>query len=108
VTGEVNIESIRSAAAAGKIQWRQHALERLLEREITGDEVRSALVHGDVVEIYPGSHPYPSCLVMHLGEQVLHVVVAVEPASGVCHVITAYRPSLDRFEADFKTRRKKS
>ena len=58
------------------------SVERFLEREIAGEEVRSALVSGEVV--------------------------AVEPASGVCHLITAYRPSPDRLEPDLKTRRKKS
>ena len=35
----------------------------------------------------------------------LHVVVAFDAESLQCHVITAYRPDLTHFEADFITRR---
>jgi hypothetical protein len=38
----------------------------------------------------------------------MQVVVATDPAARICHVITAYRPDLEHFEADFKSRRKRS
>jgi hypothetical protein len=36
----------------------------------------------------------------------VHVVAAADPDARICHVITAYRPDIERFESDFRTRRK--
>lgn len=54
---DFNIGLLRSAAASGRIHWRQHALERLLERGTMVNEVRDAIVSGEVIEIYSGGHP---------------------------------------------------
>ncbi len=63
--------------------------------------------YGEVIEEYPDDYPHPSCLVFGyaLNKKVLHVVVWVSKDS--VYIITAYYPTLDRFEDDLKTRRKK-
>jgi hypothetical protein len=38
----------------------------------------------------------------------VHVVAAADPEARICHVITAYRPDLEHFEPDWKTRKKES
>ncbi len=43
---------------------------------------------------------------LHMGQQPLHVVAAVDVEAGIGYVITAYRPDLEHFEADYKTRRR--
>lgn len=63
-------------------------------------------MNGEVIEVYESDRPYPSCLILHIEAQPLHVVAAADPVARVCHVITAYRPDLDRFEPDYRTRRK--
>jgi Domain of unknown function (DUF4258) len=105
---DFNIEILRGAAAQGRIQWHQHALERILERGISRAEVVSAIMNGEVIEIYPADRPYPSCLMLYVETVPLHVVVAVDRDARICHVITAYRPDLEHFEPDFRTRRKQS
>ena len=77
----------------------------MLERGITREQVRLAILHGEVIEVYSDGRPYPSCLLLYVDERALHVVVAHDPASGTCHVITAYWPDLDHFGPDFKRRR---
>lgn len=96
---------LRSAAAGGRIQWRRHSLERMLERGITRERVRRAILLGDVIEVYAGDRPYPSGLILHVEEDALHVVTAYDPRSGICHVITTYRPDSDHFGDDLRTRR---
>lgn len=103
-----DIGILRGAVAQGRIQWHQHALERLLERGISRTEVVGAIMNGEVIEIYPTDRPYPSCLILYIETEPMHVVVADDPAAWICHVITAYRPNLDHFEPDFRTRRKQS
>ncbi len=104
---DFDIEILRGAAGQGRIQWHQHALERFLERGVSRAEVVCAIMNGEVIEVYPTDRPYPSCLVLHVEAEPVHVVAAADPAARICHVITAYRPDLERFESDFRTRRKK-
>jgi len=101
-----DIEILRVAAADGKIQWHLHALERLLERGISRAEILEAIITGEVIAVYKDNRPYPSCLILFEERDPLHVVAAADPNAGICHIITAYRPSLDYFEPGFRTRRK--
>jgi hypothetical protein len=105
---DFDIEILRASAAQGRIHWHQHALERFLERGITRAEIISAIMKGEVIEIYPTDRPHPSCLMLHVEPEPVHVVVAADPAVPICHIITAYRPNLEHFEPDFRIRRKKS
>lgn len=102
----LDLAALRAAAASGRVQWHQHALERLLERGISRQDVLTAVMQGEIVEVYADDRPYPGCLLLHIGAEPLHVVAAVDETARICHVITAYRPDRDHFEADFKTRRK--
>lgn len=75
------------------------------ERGIFRKDVLSAVLNGEIIEQYPDDRPYPSCLVFGLSEknEKLHVVCGCDGETVV--VITAYRPTLDKFEDDYKTRR---
>ncbi len=105
---DFDIEILRTNAVEGRIHWHQHALERFLERGISRIEVVTAIRNGEVIEVYPTDHPYPSCLILFTGQEPLHVVAAADSVAQICHVITAYRPDSEHFEPDLKTRRKKS
>lgn len=105
MTKDVDIEILRASASQGRIHWHQHALERFLERGISRVEAVSAVINGEIVEAYPADRPYPSCLILGVEAEPVHVVVSVDPVARICHVITAYRPDLEDFESDFKTRR---
>ena len=102
-----DVDSLRDAVAKRRIHWNLHALERILERDISRVEVIEAMMEGEIIEVYAADRPYPSCQIMRLGTQPLHVVAAVDAEANLCHVITAYRPGLDRFEPDFRRRRKR-
>jgi hypothetical protein len=105
--GDFDFEVLRSAVAQGRIQWHQHALARFLERGISLAEVAEAIMNGDAIETYPADRPYPSCLILYVGAEPVHVVAAADPVARICHVITAYRPDLEHFEPDLRTRREK-
>ncbi|MBI1319788.1 MAG: DUF4258 domain-containing protein [Candidatus Hydrogenedens sp.] len=94
------------AASSGRIYWRKHALSRCFEREISRSEVLHALAHGKIIERYPDDHPFPSCLILLVEKLPLHVVAALDPETGIAHIITVYRPDTSRFEPDWTTRRK--
>jgi hypothetical protein len=61
---------------------------------------------GELIEIYPTDQPYPSCLMLSIETEPVHMVVTADPATRMHHVITTYRPDLDHFEPDFRTTRK--
>lgn len=102
----MNIDKLKSAIENGKIQWQRHALERMMEKGISRNTVKKVLLSGEVIEDYPDGKPYPSALFLGRDKgKPFHVVTALDSESGYCFVITAYRPDLEHFESDFKTRR---
>ena len=105
---DFDVDLLRAAISQGRIHWHQHAFERLLERGITRAEIVRAIMDGEVVEVYAMDRPYQSCLMLNVEADPVHVVAAADPDALICHVITAYRPDLQHFEPDWKTRKKES
>ncbi|MFZ5910938.1 MAG: DUF4258 domain-containing protein [Chloroflexota bacterium] len=86
----------------------QHAFTRMFEREISPAVVKRAVQNGEVIENYPDDQPYPSILLLHFEEgRALHIVAGVDEAGLTCHIVTAYWPDPNLWNADFRTRRKK-
>ena len=105
MASSLTLNDIRNAVNAGRVLWKKHALERMLERGISRSQVKSAILHGTIIENYPDDHPIPSILLAINQPEALHVVLAYDAISEQCHIITAYRPDLTHFEADLITRR---
>ena len=79
----------------------------MVQRGISRKDVFASLLSGDAIEEYPDDTPFPSALFLHwIGGKPLHVVAALDPVSQWIFVITTYRPDLDHFEPDLKTRRR--
>lgn len=97
---------LQNVVKNGHIEWQRHALERIMERGILRDAVKEVLMNGEIIECYPDDKPYPSALFLGwVKNQPLHVVGALDSMMGWCFVITAYKPDLEHFESDYKTRR---
>ena len=96
---------LREAVRYGRVEWKMHALERMLERGIGRREVLATLEAGEVIERYPERRPFPAVLLLGGLRRPLHVVAAYDAGEDRCHVVTAYRPSAERFHEDWKTRR---
>lgn len=90
----------------GRLRWQRHALERMMERDIFRNDVKHVLLEGELIEDYPNDHPFPSGLFLgFINGKPLHVVVGADRESEWCYIVTAYRPDLEHFEPDFKTRK---
>lgn len=100
-----DLNSVRDAVRSGRIRWQVHALARMMERGIMRNEVVAAINDGEVIEVYPSDKPFPSALLLFEGENPIHVVCSVDESERVAHIITAYRPDLEHFQDDYKTRR---
>lgn len=100
-------ESVSEYVNQNRVRWQKHALERMMERDIFRDDVKQALLEGEVIEEYPDDRPHPSGLFLgFIAGEPLHVVVSIDSASHWCYIITAYKPDSKYFEVDFKTRKK--
>ena len=101
-----NIEAFREAIREGSIEWRMHAFQRLAERGISRAEVLTVLLAGEKIEDYPDDTPYPSALFLGFPSgKPLHAVAAFDEINKKAYVVTAYEPSSEFFEEDYKTRR---
>lgn len=102
----MDIAKIRRLCRQDGINISRHASERLDERDITIDEVEQTILFGEVIEERPWSTPLPSCLMfyMYMNGRPLHVVVGL--GANDISLITAYIPSVDKWEDDFKTRKR--
>ena len=94
------------SSANKKILFLPHAIKQMSrpERMITTDEIRDAVLFGEVIEEYPEDQRGESCLIFHAKEnRVIHVVCA--PKTDYLAIITAYVPAQDQWSSDFKVRR---
>lgn len=102
----MEIEDLRVKAFERKIKWTAHVAQRIQERGISRLDVINCISTGEIIENYPDDYPNPSCLILGLSNEgkSIHVVVG---SDGDCiFIITAYYQNLNKFEEDYKTRRK--
>lgn len=102
----MDIEKYQSLCKDDTIAITQHANRRFQERNISLNDIESAISNGKIIEEYPDDTPLPSCLILGLSENnfPLHVVVSADDE--YLYVITAYYPNFQKWEDDFETRRK--
>ena len=102
----MDILHLKQVIDNGDIVWQRHALERMMERGITREMVRNVISTGEIIENYRDDTPYPRALILGwINDEPLHVVSSLDEENDACFIITAYKPDLDHFESDFKTRR---
>ena len=102
---ELTIEELRNLCKAGKIKWTAHILTRLQQRNINPSDIKNCIMTGEIIEQYPKDYPFPSCLLLGvcMANKQLHTVIGC--GEGFLWLITAYRPDIEEWEPDFKTRR---
>ena len=89
-----------------QIVFSGHAVRRMFERAVAVADVVALIRSGEVIERYPQDQPLPSYLVFgFIDGEPLHVVVGVEEDDGRCVAVTVYRPSVELWDDDFRTRR---
>jgi hypothetical protein len=73
---------------------------------ITVEEVRSAVLRGEIIEDYPEDARGHSCLMLGAGDSGRAVHVVCAPKNDYLAIITAYLPEGHEWSPDFKTRKK--
>jgi hypothetical protein len=91
-----------------RIKFTDHAFNVMYsaERMVTVDEVIEALLNGDIIEDYPDDPRGHSCLILGYTKKhrPIHIVCAPKPK--FLTIITAYEPTLNKWEPNLRTRRK--
>ena len=102
---KLNINNIKAFVKEEKIIWTNHVIVRLLQRNITQDDIKNALVNGEIIEEYKSDYPFPSCLVygINSNNKVIHIVCGSNGEE--LWIITAYYPDNIDWEKDLKTRK---
>jgi hypothetical protein len=97
---------IRECIRHRRIRWTYHVNMRLKGRFIPREAILASTDSYQIIEEYPDDKYLPSYLVYarHEGEVFL-IHIATDVAGNSVAIVTAYRPSPDRWEADLKTRR---
>ncbi len=104
-----DVQSFRRNIEKGHVRWQRHALERIFQRGIKREDVFKVLRKGEIIEEYLDDKPWPSVLFLGwVDGQPFHVVAAYSPQLQEVAIITVYEPSLNYFENDFRTRRRKN
>lgn len=94
-------------AERAAISYTLHAYDRMQERGVSRQEILAAIESGMVIEEYPEDLPFPSKLFLGVSASgPVHVVAAWDTRRSEWLVITVYYPELDRWEPDFRTRRR--
>jgi hypothetical protein len=102
------IEAIRRKIAIDQFEFSKHAVDQLILRQITVQELREAIAGGQVIEDYPNDKYGPSCLICGYTarQRPLHIQCSY-PSRPLIKVVTVYQPDPEKWIADF-TRRKQS
>lgn len=78
----------------------------MFQRRISKEDVQEVLETGETIEVYPDDKPYPSRLLLGWRQaRPLHIVAAENAESGETIVVTAYEPSREEWQQDFKKKR---
>lgn len=83
----------------------QHLVIRCREHNIRFDDIKNSILNGEIIEQYPTDFPYPSCLVLGITIKNLYLHIVTGIGDNKLWIITAYFPSTDKWENDFKTRK---
>src|SRR3712207_5353904 len=95
----MDIGDIVAAIEGQRVRITDHAYDEAGADGLTFPEVFHSVLHGEVIEDYPGDRPYPSCLVYgpaSTGNPV-HSVWAYNELNGWAVLVTVYRPDPNRW-----------
>ena len=92
-----------------KILWSRHGIVELANEGWQRSLVEAGLHRSEIIEDHPTlTRPSPDCLVLGQSatSEPFHAVIAIDEINDRLFVITIYKPSLEEWENDWRTRKK--
>ncbi len=92
----MDISFIQDKIRKGQYYWRQHAIERSIERQVAEEEVAEVILSGEIIEEYSEDKYGPSCLIFGRTRtgRPIHVQCSLPPS---VWIITLYEPNPDEW-----------
>lgn len=98
---------IKQCILGKKIYWTYHVNMRLGVRPLSRDVILGAVDSFDIIEEYPDDKYLPSYLVRAAhGKLIFHVQIATDVVLDNIRIVTAYEPNPQKWDREFRTRRK--
>lgn len=87
------LEIIQNQLAVGEFEFSRHAFKRVVERDISNQEIMQAGGQATIIEDYPDDKYSPSCLLLGytMAGRALHIQVSLAETELV-RIITLYEP----------------
>ncbi|MBI4223629.1 MAG: DUF4258 domain-containing protein [Deltaproteobacteria bacterium] len=102
------LQFIKLCVKQRKILWTHHVNMRLKDRFIARNTLLSSVGSYEIIEEYAQDKYLPSYLVFAKhNDDVLHIQVAVDRDNENIRIVTAYKPTLYKWEEGFRKRRSK-
>ena len=97
------LSQIQQELAAGQYDFSRHAFRRVVERNISEQEIREAGAKAEVIEDYPGDKYSPSGLLLGFTRagRALHIQVSFTE-SDATKIITIYEPDPNEWSENRK------
>ncbi len=92
----MDISLIQDKIRKGQYYWRQHAIERSIDRQVAEEEVAEVILSGEIIEEYSEDKYGPSCLIFGRTRpgRPIHVQCSLPPS---VWIITLYEPNPDEW-----------
>ncbi|MCL2499054.1 MAG: DUF4258 domain-containing protein [Defluviitaleaceae bacterium] len=100
-----DIDSVKALYKGSAVKYTRHFKNRVEEHGISKAEIAHVLLSGEIIEQYPNDEPLPSILIFGYtkNKKPLHIAVSLDDA--VIWLVTAYVPTLNLWETEYKTRK---
>ncbi|MBU1366902.1 MAG: DUF4258 domain-containing protein [Candidatus Omnitrophica bacterium] len=100
------LEFIKSCIRHRRIYWTYHVNMRLKERFISREAILASVDTYEVIEKYP-QDKYLSSYLIYAEDKggAIHIQIAIDRENENIRIVTVYRPTIDRWEREFKVRR---
>lgn len=87
----MDLDAIKEIARKRQLFFTEHAIRQMIKRRISDDEVRDAILSGEVIEDYTDDKYSPSCLLLGVTQagRPLHIQCSAPPR---VRIVTAYEP----------------
>jgi len=99
------IDEIKKKIREGKYFMSQHAVVESAKDMVDDEDIKAAILAGELIEDYPDDKRGHSCLICGIMRdgKYLHIVTGMAKENVV--IITTYLPSSDKWETPFKRRK---
>ena len=101
----MEITDIRRKVDQGKYRLSYTHTEKLRQRKIEAQEIEQVISTGEIIEDYPADPRGPSCLILGYTRKGRPLHIVCGKVQEELLIITAYEPSPEEWEPDWKTRR---